>query len=114
MSVRAGAAGEVSRRWLQHMGTSELMSEAVWDDVAARLDAMPSVLRAAFRVMDAAIMALPRGLRDRVGALPGGSEYVHVVQSLTAVSYFDAVTRGQLIPMQRTPSSDPAMAEPRA
>lgn len=114
MGVRGSAAGEVSRRWLQRMAASERMSDAVWEDVAARLDAMPSVLRTIFRVMDVAAMALPRTLRHHVRAVPGGSEYVQVVESLTAVSYFDAVTKGHLIPVQRTPSTDANMAEPRA
>lgn len=88
------------------------LSDSVCDDVAARLDAMPSVLRSAFSAIDAGLSALPRPLRRRAESLPGLSEYVRVVESLTAVSYFDATTSSPRIPAQRVP--EPVLVEPLA
>lgn len=112
VGMRSGAAGEVSRRWLERMGASAQTSAAVCDDVAARLDAMPSVLRSGFRAIDAGLAALPGAVRSRAHLVPGIGEYVRVVDSLTAVSYFDALTRAGSVPMPRTPEA--ALAESRA
>ncbi len=94
------------------MGTSAQVSTAVCDDVVARLEAMPSVLRSGFRAIDAGLAVLPAGLRRRAHLVPGVAEYVRVVDSLTAVSYFDAMTRAGLVPPPRTP--DAALVESRA
>ncbi len=102
----------MSRRWLERVGTSAQISDSVRDDVVARLDAMPSVLRSSFRVIDAGLGALPASLQRRAHLLPGIGEYARVVDSLTAVSYFDAMTRAGLVPTPRTP--DVALVESRA
>lgn len=96
------------------MDVSAPLSESVCDDVEARLEAMPSVLRSAFRVIDAGLGVLPGPVRSRAHALPGVGEYIRVVHSLTAVSYYDLITRDQMIPAPRTPNSPRALAQPRA
>ena len=109
-----GVSADVSRGWLSAIDASTPLTESVCDDVAARLDAMPSVLRSAFRVLDAGLAVLPAPVRRRAHLLPGVGEYVRVVHSLTAVSYYDLVTRDRLIPAPRTPNSPGVLAQPRA
>lgn len=70
-------------------------------DVVDRLDDLPSVLRAAATVADRTLAVLPAGVRDRVLRLPAVGEYERMVASLTAVAYFDAVSRGGLVPEQQ-------------
>lgn len=109
---RAGAHRELSSDWLARMTTDDALRRAVVDDVADRLESMPSVLRSAFSAIDTGLSALPRPLRRRAESLPGLSEYVRVVESLTAVSYFDATTSNPRIPAQRVP--EPVLVEPLA
>lgn len=104
----------MSRRWLEHVGTSAQISDAVCDDVVARLEAMPSVLRSGLRAIGTGLGLLPEAVQRRAHLVPGIGEYVRVVDSLTAVSYFDAVTRDAPIPAPRSPHSSPVLVEPRA
>lgn len=109
-----GVSADVSRGWLRAMDAPAQVSEAVSRDVVDRLDAMPTVLRGAFKVIDAGLGVLPAPVRRRAHTLPGVGEYVRVVHSLTAVSYYDLVTRDRRIPAPRTPNSPRVSAQPRA
>ena len=113
MKFQMGACGELSVAWLTQMDSSAALREIVVQDVADRLDSMPSHLRVLFGVVDTGLYSLPAGLRRRVSGLPGFSEYARVVESLTAVSFFDAVTRSAAIPAPRGDDSERVLAEPR-
>jgi len=109
-----GAHRELSGGWLEDRNVPPALREAVVGDVADRLGAMPSVLRTTFRLMDVGLCAVPRGVRRAALSLPGLNEYRRVVESLTAVSYFDAVSSPARIPAPRAPEESPVLVEPRA
>jgi hypothetical protein len=85
---------------------------SVTADVVSRLQDLPSVLGLLVRPVEGGTAVLPRAAIRSLCRLPGFSEYARLVESLTAVSYFDLVYRSETayIPRQRTPSV-PARAE---
>ena len=85
--------------WLAGMGATAEQVETVTDDVAARLADLPSILRLGARTAGLAVAWLPRGVLN----LPVASEYRRLIHSLTAVSYFDVISRNTPgVPAQRS------------
>jgi hypothetical protein len=90
------------------------VAAAVRLDVQERIEDLPSAVRLGAELADAALGALPEGLALRLCRLPVASEYARMVESLTAVAYFDAITRDVPIPAQRTTGLQVEAVESRA
>ncbi len=82
--------------------------------MADRLADLPSVLKQAVSVFEAVSAPLPPRLTSGLLQLPGFGEYARMIESLTAVSYFDAVSAQTSIPAQRDPAGSPVVLEPMA
>jgi hypothetical protein len=102
------AAREISLDWLRAAGAPTAVQEAVIAEVALRLASLPSLLNTGTTAMCRALAVLPPGARRRALELPGFSELRRLVDSLTAVSYFDALGRGPHVPAPRRPLDEPA------
>jgi hypothetical protein len=82
-------------------------------EVADRLADLPSVLKQAVSAFEAATSAFPAPVTSGLLRLPILGEYARMIESLTAVSYFDVLTAQSAIPAQRSPAQSVAL-EPMA
>ncbi len=103
------AARTLGHAWLDGVKASPQHTHLVLEDVVARLDDLPSALRLGACLADTVVAVVPR----RARGWPVISEYVRLVHSLTAVSYFDVVTQEVALPRQRTQPVVTATSEPR-
>jgi len=85
---RKRASAVFSGDWLTAAQASPVVHHATCDEVLARLDDLPDVLRTAAGAADVTLGLLPAPVLRRAARLPVLSEFVRVVESLTAVSYF--------------------------
>ncbi len=108
------ASSAVSRQWLRRAAATDDVTAAVTAEVQERLADLPSALHLGAQIADAALGALPEGLALRLCRLPVASEYARMVESLTAVSYFDAISRDAPIPAPRTGGTPVDAVESRA
>lgn len=102
----------MSRQWLGRVGADADVADVVAQDVSERLAALPSLLHGGAAVADRMLAVLPDGVAQRLLGLPVIGEYGRLVESLTAVAYFDVVSRQVPIPGPR-PAPEPAL-EPLA
>lgn len=99
----------LSRDWLAAAQAPPEVLAATSRDVRARLDDLPDFLRRGAGVADTLLGLLPPPVLRRAARLPGVGEFARIVESLTAVSYFDTLTREPPIP---APRRAPAALEP--
>lgn len=100
---RVDTASAVSRHWLTGMGVPAGAQNAIVADVEERLADLPSLLRWGSTGADRVLAVMPQTVRRAALRLPGCSEWVRLVTSLTAVAYFERAGSGTL-PAQRTPA----------
>ncbi|MBK6762403.1 MAG: hypothetical protein IPG68_03615 [Micrococcales bacterium] len=85
---RRRASAVFSRDWLVAAQASPTVQRATCDEVRARLDDLPDVLRMGAGAADVALGWLPAPVLRKASRLPAVSEFARIVESLTAVSYF--------------------------
>jgi len=101
----------LSRDWLGAAQAPPVVREATCEDVRARLDELPDYLRRGAAAADTLLGLLPIPALRAAVRLPGVGEFARIVESLTAVSYFDLVTADLPIP---APRRDSVALEPLA
>ena len=107
------AALTLSRRWLRGVGAAERHYEPVVRDVQLRLASLPSMLGLALTPVDACLASVPHRMLGTAARVPVASEYARLVESLTAVAYYDLVERegGATVPRQREANQPSAGVE---
>ncbi len=106
-------ARELSARWLTDRGADAELLRAVTEDVGDRLAALPSALRLAAGTLDRALGVLPGRARQWILARQGIGEYAHLIEGLTAVSYFDTAATSARIPAPRPAPTAQRATAPR-
>lgn len=106
------ASAVLSRQWLIAAGAPPALLDPTCEDVRARLDDLPDLMGPPARFADTLLGLLPPPLLRTATRLPGVSEFARIVESLTAVSYLDAVGKQVVVPAQRQPGAgSPAAVE---
>ncbi len=114
MGRQPRTATGIAARWLQAMPGAQQVSPQVEAEVAERLANLPSVLKQAVAVFETVTSPLPDQVTRGLLRMPVVGEYARMIESLTAVSYFEALTEDPVIPAQRLPADRPAALEPMA
>jgi len=94
----------LSRDWLAAAQAPPAVRETTCEDVRARLDDLPDFLRRGAAAADSMLGLLPPPVLRKAARLPGVGEFARIVESLTAVSYFDVLTADLPIPAPRRAS----------
>lgn len=89
-----------SRDWLAGVQAPPPVQRATCDEVDARLDDLPDLLRKGAGAADMVLGLLPTPALRRASRLPGVSEFARIIESLTAVSYFSMAEA--TVPVQRS------------